>query len=303
MKDSGRKKKKSGSQFPMTILILLFTCLLVFSAIMLVKETIPYVESRKEYEDLQQFVLPAEQVVKPSAVIEEASVQKVEDDLAAEVKVSQEEGKTQEFMTEESVQDEVEMEEMVCPLSVDFEALWAVNPDIKGWIYLEALEISYPIVQGVTNEDYIYTSVKGSPNNGGSIFMDCRNNDKFTDPHTVIYGHNMKNGSMFGKLKKLYSQKFVDEWEAPLGFWIITPEGSYRYDIFSIHTVLAAGETYTLFAEGSTSVAAYINTMVRQTGVKLPQKVYDNTDKVITLSTCTSGDEYRLVVQGVLHVE
>ena len=303
MKDSGRNKKKKRSQAPITVLVVLFTFLVVFSTVMLVKETIPYVESRKEYEDLQQFILPAEPEIKPSAVIAEDSEQTVEEYLPVDNSEVQQESGTQGGISEETVQDEMDMEDGICPLKVDFEALWEVNPDIKGWIYLEALDISYPVVQGKTNEDYIYTSVKGTANNGGSIFMDCRNNDKFTDPHTVIYGHNMKNGSMFGKLKKLYSQKFVDEWDAPLNFWIITPEESYRYDIFSIHTVLAAGETYTLFAEGSSSVAEYINAMVRQTGVKLPQRVYSNTDKIITLSTCTSGDEYRLVVQGVLHVE
>ena len=196
-----------------------------------------------------------------------------------------------------------EMREATCSITVDFDALWKINPDVKGWIYLEALGITYPIVKGETNDDYIYTSVKGTANSGGSIFMDYRNSDSFLDPHTLIYGHNMKDGSMFGKLKKLYDQDFVDEWDAPLCFWIITPEGKYRYDIFSIHTVSATGETYTLFIGQGDVVAAYINKMVRQTGVALPQRVYNDEDKVITLSTCTSGDDYRLVVQGVLHVE
>jgi sortase B len=110
----------------------------------------------------------------------------------------------------------------------------------------------------------------------------------------------MKDGSMFGKLKKLYDQKFVDEWDAPLCFWILTPEGKYRYDIFSIHTVSATGETYTLFSGDSDEVGEYANTMARQSGVKLPQRAYHGQDRIITLSTCTSGDEYRLVVQGVL---
>ena len=113
----------------------------------------------------------------------------------------------------------------------------------------------------------------------------------------------MKDGSMFGKLKKLYDQDFVDEWDAPLCFWIITPKGKYRFDIFSIHTVSATGDAYTLFTGQGDVVAEYINKMARQTGVELPQRAYNSEDKVITLSTCTSGDEYRLVVQGVLHVE
>ena len=282
MKKQQDENKTSVANIILNILIIIFTLLIIFFAYMLVKETIPYIESRKEYDDLQQFILPEEEV-KPSTVI----VGNIgADDGAAD-------GESGEKV----------MREAACNLKVDFEALWKVNPDVKGWIYLEALGITYPIVKGDTNDDYIYTSVKGSANSGGSIFMDYRNSDDFMDPHTLIYGHNMKDGSMFGKLKKLYDQDFVDEWDAPLCFWIITPKGKYRFDIFSIHTVSATGDAYTLFTGQGDVVAEYINKMARQTGVELPQRAYNSEDKVITLSTCTSGDEYRLVVQGVLHVE
>ena len=289
MKKQRGEKKTSAANTMINILIVIFTLLIIFFVYMLVKETIPYIESRKEYNDLQQFILDGEEV-KPSTVI----VGRPADGSGAGNDAGKE--------TEEESGEKV-MREAVCSLTVDFESLWKVNPDVKGWIYLEALGITYPVVQGETNDDYIYTSVKGSANSGGSIFMDFRNEDDFMDPHTLIYGHNMKDGSMFGKLKKLYDQDFVDEWDAPLCFWIITPEGTHRFDIFSIHTVSATGDTYTLFTSQGDVVADYINTMARQTGVELPQRVYNSEDKVITLSTCTSGDEYRLVVQGVLHVE
>ena len=287
--------KKQKTNFILNGLIILFTLLIIFFVFMLIKETIPYVQSRKEYNELQQFILPEEETVKPETIIVGNTDNS---DNGEHGDNSTDTGET----TEES-SDEKIMREATCPMTVDFDALWKINPDVKGWIYLEALDITYPVVKGETNDDYIYTSVKGTANSGGSIFMDYRNSDSFLDPHTLIYGHNMKDGSMFGKLKKLYDQDFVDEWDAPLCFWIITPEGKYRYDIFSIHTVSATGEAYTLFMGQGDVVAEYINKMARQTGVALPQRVYNDNDKVITLSTCTSGDEYRLVVQGVLHVE
>ena len=281
------KKKTSLLTVIINVLIILFTLLVIFFAWKLVQETIPYIESRKEYNNLEQFIVleedvPAKEVVESTPALEDKSEAGAEGENAQE--------------TQEKIMREAE-----CNLSVDFESLWKVNEDVKGWIYLEALGINYPIVQGETNDDYIYTSVKGTANSGGSIFMDYRNGGDFSDPHTLIYGHNMKDGSMFGKLKKLYDQKFVDEWDAPLCFWILTPEGKYRYDIFSIHTVSATGETYTLFSGDSDEVGEYANTMARQSGVKLPQRAYNGQDRIITLSTCTSGDEYRLVVQGVLH--
>ena len=294
-----KNKKKSSSNIILNSLIIIFTLLIIFFVFMLIKETIPYVQSRKEYNELQQFILPEENVVKPSTVI--VGNLGTENSEEADENIGDKGNNAEENSAEAS--GENVMREATCPMTVDFEDLWKINPDVKGWIYLEALDITYPVVQGETNDDYIYTSVKGTANSGGSIFMDYRNSDNFSDPHTLIYGHNMKDGSMFGKLKKLYNQDFVDKWDAPLCFWIITPEGKYRYDIFSIHTVSATGETYTLFIGQGDVVAAYINKMARQTGVELPQRVYNDNDKVITLSTCTSGDDYRLVVQGVLHVE
>ena len=287
--------KKQKTNFILNGLIILFTLLIIFFVFMLIKETIPYVQSRKEYNELQQFILPEEEAVKPGTIIV--------GNLGSSDGKGTGENSTDTTEETEDGADEKVMREATCPMTVDFNALWKINPDVKGWIYLEALGITYPVVKGETNDDYIYTSVKGTANSGGSIFMDYRNSDSFLDPHTLIYGHNMKDGSMFGKLKKLYDQDFVDEWDAPLCFWIITPEGKYRYDIFSIHTVSATGETYTLFTGQGDVVADYINKMARQTGVELPQRVYNDEDKVITLSTCTSGDDYRLVVQGVLHVE
>lgn len=294
MKNSNNKNKSSSSII-LNSLIIIFTLLIIFFVFMLIKETIPYVQSRKEYNELQQFILPEEETVKPDTIIV--------GNLGASEDKSEEENPKDTTEEQEDGSGEKVMREATCPMTVDFDALWKINPDVKGWIYLEALDITYPVVKGETNDDYIYTSVKGTANSGGSIFMDYRNSDSFLDPHTLIYGHNMKDGSMFGKLKKLYDQDFVDEWDAPLCFWIITPEAKYRYDIFSIHTVSATGEAYTLFTGQGDVVAAYINKMARQTGVELPQRVYNEEDKVVTLSTCTSGDDYRLVVQGVLHVE
>ena len=133
--------------------------------------------------------------------------------------------------------------------------------------------------------------------------MESLNAGDFSDPHTLIYGHNMKDGSMFGHLKNLYDQDYVDNLESVLCFWIITPNGKSRYDIFSIHTVSASGEAYTIFSGECDEVGTYLNSMARLSGVELPQRVYNSKDKAVTLSTCTGSDEYRLIVQGVLHVD
>ena len=91
------------------------------------------------------------------------------------------------------------------PISVDFDTLKSVNPDVVGWIYIEALDnINYPVVQGDDNETYLHTTYENNYNFAGTIFVDYENSSDFSDCNTLIYGHNMKNGSMFGNLKKIY---------------------------------------------------------------------------------------------------
>lgn len=266
------------------VMIILLTLVIVVLAVMLGKTFLSYLESRKEYDELREMavILQEESSETPESNETGTGEQKEEDSKAEEVQ---------------------EPKEPECKLEIDFASLKELNPDIKGWIYMEALDMSYPVVQGADNDEYLYTSVKGTENRGGSIFMDAWNSGDFKDPHTLIYGHNMKDDSMFGRLKDLYNQKFVDELDSPLCFWIITPDGKYRYDVFSIHTVDASGDTYTIFSNQGDEVGEYLNKMARYTGVKLPQRVYNAQDRAVTLSTCTGNDQYRLVVQGVLHVE
>ena len=89
------------------------------------------------------------------------------------------------------------------PIDVDFAALKSVNSDVVGWIYVEALDgISYPIVQGKDNETYLHQTYEKNYNFAGTIFVDYENSPDFSDCNTLVYGHNMKNGSMFGHLKK-----------------------------------------------------------------------------------------------------
>ena len=274
------KKDKKIVTIVLNTLIILLTLVIVVAAWQLVKIGLSYAESRKEYNELKDFI------------------------ITEEIPSSEQEESSQEIPEEETQKEEEKVwREPSCTITVDFESLWEINPDITGWLYMEALDINYPIVQGADNDEYLYTSVMGTANSGGSIFMDAGNDAEFKDPHTLIYGHNMKDGSMFGSLKKLYDQDKIDELNTVLCFWIITPEAKYRYDVFSIHTVDAAGDTYTMFSGESDEVGEYMNKMARFTGVELPQRVYNSKDKVVTLSTCTGNDRYRLVVQGVLYVE
>lgn len=185
------------------------------------------------------------------------------------------------------------------PITVDFEALGSVNPDIIGWIYIPAVEISYPIMKGADNASYLYRTFDGYENSSGSIFMEEANKEDFLDPHTILYGHSMKNGTMFGKLKSFLNEPATYD-RSPY-FWILTPGRTDRYRIFSYYETEVESETYTLFSEQGSDFTLWCASMralsMRDTG----ELAVDESTRVVTLSTCAADlNRGRRVVQGIL---
>lgn len=196
--------------------------------------------------------------------------------------------------TEEESNEGEEVEEKPVPPKIDWQGLQAVNPDIIGWLQIEGTEINYPVVQGTDNEYYLKHTFEQNPNSSGSIFVDYENRKDFQDCNTIIYGHNMKNGSMFGLLRRY----FESVKNLPGSYiWVCTPEKNYRYEIFSSHVVDSAGEVYTLFPEADEQFAEYVASMGEQSVIDFGVDV-GKEDKVITLSTCTGNEETRFVVQA-----
>jgi len=131
-------------------------------------------------------------------------------------------------------------EQPVAPVSIDFDS---INEDVIGWIYMEALpEISYPVVQGEDNNFYLHQTYEKNYNFAGTIFIDYENKRDFSDCNTLVYGHNMKNGSMFGMLKKYRADETL--YNTSKYFWILTPEKDYRYEIIAAYTTSVNSDTY-----------------------------------------------------------
>lgn len=185
------------------------------------------------------------------------------------------------------------------PFDVDFAALQGVNPDVVGWIYIEALDgISYPVVQGEDNEEYLHTTYEKNYNFAGTIFIDYENSRDFTDCNTLVYGHNMKNGSMFGRLKKFSEDQTT--YEKSKYFWIFTPEKDYRYEIISAYTTGVNSDTYTLFKGPGDEFQEYLDTIKGYSEIETDDTELTIKDRIVTLSTCTGNDATRYVVQGRL---
>ena len=180
---------------------------------------------------------------------------------------------------------------------VDFDALRALNRDVVAWIYVEGTPIDYPVVQADDNEYYLDRHFTDDGSTGGCIFLDCDNSPQFSDPHSVLYGHNMLDGSMFAELMYYKTQDFYDA--HPTG-QLLTPERNYHVDFFAgcivdtaegtWDTTLKADEISDWFA-GQTERSCFASTVELRPG-----------DRVITLSTCSyEFNDARFVLSGILY--
>ena len=183
------------------------------------------------------------------------------------------------------------------PIEVDFDKLKSVNEDVVGWIYVDALpDISYPIVKGKDNQTYLHQTYEKNYNFAGTIFVDYENSGDFSDCNTLVYGHNMKNGSMFGHLKKFREDDKL--YKQDKYFWILTPERNYRYEIISAYTTGVNSDTYTLFKGPGEEFEKYLETIKGYSEIQTDDTDLTIKDKIVTLSTCTGNESTRFVVQG-----
>lgn len=180
---------------------------------------------------------------------------------------------------------------------VDFEELLLHNQDTVAWIRFDEPEIiNYPVVISQDNAEYLTKTFKGGESIFGTIFTDMRNSGEFTDQNTILYGHNMKNGSMFGSLKKFKDATYLEE--NPY-FYIYTKNGmAAKYQIIAVKEVAYDSWHYQTNFGGYSDFLEYVEKIqdnsLHKVDVEIPAS-----GKIVSLSTCTASDTTRLVVQGV----
>ena len=186
--------------------------------------------------------------------------------------------------------------EVTIPIGVDFDRLIEYNADIKAWLYLDDSIINYPVTQSNNNSYYLDHSIDNNYNPAGSLFIDYRNKSDFTDVVTYIYGHHMKNNTMFGNLVDYKDQSYYDNHKT---MYLLTKDKSYKIEIFASLTVADGADIYN-----------FINTDSNQEIVKIAKEgsnISSNVevledDKIIVLSTCTYDfKNARFVVLGKLN--
>ncbi len=166
---------------------------------------------------------------------------------------------------------------------VDFTSLEKINPDIAGWLSAEGTEIDYPVVHGKDNNFYLNHLFTGEPNKMGSIFMDYRNNSYFSDKNTIIYGHNMKNGSMFSSLTRYKDQRYYNKFPTML---LNTPYGDFTIELFAGIVVDGNYESVRANFIDEHDFQRYIDLLKKRSTFESNTLVKGD-DRIITLCTCS----------------
>lgn len=185
----------------------------------------------------------------------------------------------------------------LAPIVVDFDGLKEVNSDVVGWIYGGDTQISYPVVQGEDNDFYLHHSYDMEESNAGSIFVEASNSPGFVDGNTIIYGHHMKNQSMFASLDYWADQEYYD---AHPVLWLLTPEQDYKIVLFSGYTTPGRSDTYTTFPADDPLLEAYIAASQGKSDFQ-SDVTPGGEGRYVLLSTCAYNfEEARYVLHGVL---
>lgn len=200
----------------------------------------------------------------------------------------------EEPVTEERVETEVS-------IPIDFEAFQEQNGDIYAWIRIPGTVVDYPIVQHPEDDAYyLNRTVEGKTGLPGSIYTESLNKTDFSDRNTLIYGHNMKNGSMFGDLSLYKDSTYMKEHAEIL---IYTPEHIYTYRVFAAITYDNRHIMYAFDFSTDAGLQAYLDSIraVRNMTSYLDESVEVTAeDQIITLSTCTGNKAKRFLVEAVL---
>lgn len=256
-------------------LLLLLIVVAIIAAVFLAREVNKYRVGSGRYEDIAQAVLPMRATDLPSQA--STSIPPTAPPVPGQTATpAPTPGPT-------LSPQELELRQIEAILPVDFNRLHSINPNAVGWIYNQGTTLDYPVVQGDDNEYYLTHMIDGTPNKLGSIFMDQRNKPDFSDDVTVIYGHNMEDGSMFTSLEKYKQQAFFDQHPR---IYLRTPGGIMRLELFS--GMLIRPEEFDEFKRNFDSADEKLSAIrdFKERSTFKTTLTPDPSDRLLTLVTC-----------------
>lgn len=274
MTENKEKKKKKQSKAEKRFLLLLeILCAVIFiySGVQLFSIYQDYHKASEEYASLSEMVV---------------------EELPSETGKEKEET-TKEKEEKKSVLDEP-YDYDVPSYKLDLSAVEAQNPDTEGWIILPDSKINYPIVKSVDNEDYLRTTFDHQPATAGTLFIDMNCKPDFENQNTIVYGHNMHNGSMFRALNSLTDKEYF--WRHHI-FLISTGGELEEYEIISCYeTTVDNMSSWQISFESDAAYAEWLKNVTARCNYDCVP--YDTSKNTITLSTCRgkSGGPGRFIV-------
>lgn len=243
-------KKKTRNRVVLAVLIPVFAIVLVVSLWQIFSIQIGYKQASNEYDQLRQQVLLPGQAPASGTVPEEQGAQ--------------------------------------VQAALSLQSVMAMNPDCVGWIDIPSTALSYPVVRAKDNVKYLDHTFLGNSNSAGAIFMDYRNPADLQGPHIVLYGHNMKNGSMFGLLPQYLDKAYL---QAHSTIILYNAGAAYTYQVFSARVTDAYDPSYQVAFLDGAAFSSFAE------GYGAPQ----GTAQMLTLSTCTNvTDDERILVHAAL---
>ena len=182
------------------------------------------------------------------------------------------------------------------PVYGDTEVLRELSDDAVAWLTVDGTRIDYPVMQGKTNSEYLNKDPRGEFSLSGSIFLDSRNDSAFGDPYSLIYGHHMEYGAMFGALDEYADKGFFDEHRT--GSLTVVNGKEYRIEFFA--ACKAQATEAVIFDPPESDNSSLLEYLEKNALIYYPQDV-DADDKLTALSTCQSAESNeRMIVFGTL---
>ena len=186
------------------------------------------------------------------------------------------------------------------PLDIDYKTLKEINPDFVGVLYIPVLSLRYPVVTSHDDTEYLTRTFEGKENSSGCIFLDQFTSADLTDANSFVFGHNMRNGTMFGGLKRFYQEEGLCARDPYI--YLYTESGVYKYEIFSYYLTDMYSDAYQDFG-GEDGYTDYVNRAISRSAYRPAQAIdYSEQPPLLTLSTCagSSGSSERFLVHGAL---
>lgn len=177
---------------------------------------------------------------------------------------------------------------------IDFAKLKQKNSDAIAWIKVNGTDIDFPVVKGTDNSYYLTHNFDKEKNKAGWIFADYRNKFDGTDKNIIIYGHNMKNGSMFASLKDVIKEEWYNN-ENNKYIALITENENCKYQVFSVYQI----ETEEYYLQTNISNFKEFVEKIKGRSKKDFNVDIKETDSILTLSTCADNTKYRVVLHAV----